>query len=229
MIKNLKKYAVIVAGGSGSRMKSDIPKQFIEIGGMPILMHTINNFKNADKNTEIIVVLPSAHISTWKKLCEDFHFEVPHQIKPGGTSRFKSVKNGIEGLDTESLVAIHDGVRPFTSVNTINNAYSVAYEKGNAIVVVPLKDSVREVTNAGAENIARDRSLYRLVQTPQTFLTSILKEAYNVEERDTFTDDASVVEFFGIKINLVEGSYRNIKITTPEDLLFAKILLDKSF
>lgn len=225
MTKKIEKFAVIVAGGSGSRMQSDIPKQFIEVINLPILMHTIKKFKEADEAIKIIVVLPEKHVLYWKKLCSDYTFEIPHKIKYGGNSRFQSVKNGIEGLTSNSLVAIHDGVRPFTAVETIANSYKIANEKGNAITAIPLKDSIREVTKTG--NLAKNRTNYRLIQTPQTFKTSILQEAYNVEENKIFTDDASVIEFSGHKVNLIEGSYQNIKITTPEDLLFARVLLEK--
>ncbi len=222
----MRKFAVIVAGGSGSRMKSDTPKQFIGVAGSPILMHTIRRFKEADDQIQIVVVLPEVHITTWEKLCLEYKFDILHSVKKGGKTRFQSVKSGIDNLPKDSIVAVHDGVRPFTSLETIKTSYKVANEKGNAITAIPLKDSIREITNSG--NVAKNRDNYRLIQTPQTFVTSILQEAYDTEEYESFTDDASVVEFAGHSINLIEGSYQNIKITTPEDLLFAGVLQSKS-
>lgn len=223
---NFKKYAVIVAGGSGSRMNTETPKQFIRLKDKVILMHTIDKFKQADSNTEIILVLPENHIETWNKLVKEYLFNVPHKIYKGGASRFQSVKNGLEGVSDKSLVAVHDGVRPFVLEETINLSYEVAAKKGNAIVSVPLKDSIRKVTPDF--NKAENRSEFRLIQTPQTFQSDLIKKAYFVKEQDFFTDDASVLEFAGHKINLIDGSYQNIKITTPEDLIFANSILNSN-
>jgi 2-C-methyl-D-erythritol 4-phosphate cytidylyltransferase len=214
--KNMtKKYAIIVAGGSGSRMKSDIPKQFIEVGGLPILMHTLKRFKEADSTIEMILVLPESQFVYWNNLCEKYQ-TVPHQLVKGGNTRFQSGLNGLQVIENEGLVAIHDGVRPFVSVEIINESFRVAAEKGTAVVSVPSKDSVR------VNGQAIDRSTVRLIQTPQTFQIALIKKAFETEELSTFTDDASVAEHAGFTINLIEGNYENIKITTPEDLLWAE-------
>jgi 2-C-methyl-D-erythritol 4-phosphate cytidylyltransferase len=213
--KSQKKYAIIVAGGSGSRMKSDIPKQFIEVGGLPILMHTLKRFKEADSSIELILVLPASQFEYWNELCKKYS-TVPHQLVKGGQTRFQSSLSGLQAIDNEGLVAIHDGVRPFVSVDIINESFKMASQKGTAVVSVPSKDSVR------VNGQAVDRSTVRLIQTPQTFQIPLLKKSFETEELSTFTDDASVAEHAGFKINLIEGNYENIKITTPEDLLWAK-------
>ena len=218
----VKKYAIIVAGGSGSRMKSDIPKQFIEVEGLPILMHTLKRFKEADSEMELILVLPASQFDYWKMLCNKYP-TVPHQLVEGGKTRFQSSLNGLQVIDNEGLVAIHDGVRPFVSVDIINESFIVAAEKGTAIVSIPSKDSVR----VNGKSI--DRSTVRIIQTPQTFQIPLIKKAFETEELSTFTDDASVAELAGFEINLIEGNYENIKITTPEDLLWAEVILSKSF
>jgi 2-C-methyl-D-erythritol 4-phosphate cytidylyltransferase len=216
-----KKYAIIVAGGSGSRMKSDVPKQFIEVGGLPILMHTLQRFKEADAEIEIILVLPESQFDYWKELCQKYK-TVPHQLVAGGNTRFQSGLNGLKAIENEGLVAIHDGVRPFVSKEIINESFKVASEKGTAVVSVPSKDSVR------VNGQAIDRSTVRLIQTPQTFQISLIKKAFEIEELSIFTDDASVAEHAGFEINLIEGNYENIKITTPEDLLWAEVLLKQT-
>jgi 2-C-methyl-D-erythritol 4-phosphate cytidylyltransferase len=217
----IKKYAIIVAGGSGSRMKSDIPKQFIEVGGLPILMHTLQRFKEADSSIEIILVLPETQFEYWAELCQKYK-TVPHQLVAGGKTRFQSGLNGLKVIDNEGLVTIHDGVRPFVSTEIINESFKIASEKGTAVVSVPSKDSVR------VNGQAIDRSTVRLIQTPQTFQVSLIKKAFETEELSTFTDDASVAEYAGFEINLIEGNYENIKITTPEDLLWAEVLLKQT-
>jgi 2-C-methyl-D-erythritol 4-phosphate cytidylyltransferase len=213
-----KKYAIIVAGGSGSRMKSDIPKQFIEIGGLPILTHTLKRFKEAEPDIELILVLPESQFEYWNQLCDKYP-TVPHILVSGGHTRFQSGLNGLKTIDNEGLVAIHDGVRPFVSPAIIQESFKVAAEKGTAVVSVPSKDSVR------VNGQAIDRSTVRLIQTPQTFQVSLIKKAFETEELSTFTDDASVAEHAGFEIHLTEGNYENIKITTPEDLLWAEVLL----
>jgi 2-C-methyl-D-erythritol 4-phosphate cytidylyltransferase len=218
----MKKYAIIVAGGSGSRMKSELPKQFIEIGGLPILMHTLKRFKEADTEIELILVLPESQFEFWKELCEihsEFMRAIPHKLVAGGKSRFQSGKNGLQIIENEGLVAIHDGVRPFVSAEIINESFRVAQEKGTAVVSVASKDSVR------VNGQAIDRSTVRLIQTPQTFQIPLIKKAFETPELSTFTDDASVAEHAGFEIHLIEGAYENIKITTPEDLLWAEVLL----
>ena len=219
-----RKYAIIVAGGSGSRMKSDLPKQFIDIGGLPILMHTLKKFKEADADIELILVLPESQFGFWQELCEihsEFMKIIPHQLVAGGKSRFQSGKNGLDVIKNEGLVATHDGVRPFVSAEIIRESFRIAEGKGTAVASVASKDSVR------VNGQAIDRATVRLIQTPQTFQVSLLKKAFETEELTTFTDDASVAEHAGFAINLIEGSYENIKITTPDDLLWAEVLLRK--
>jgi 2-C-methyl-D-erythritol 4-phosphate cytidylyltransferase len=214
---------IIVAGGSGSRMQREIPKQFILLAGEPILMHTIRKFYDYNPEMETVVVLPENQVAYWNALCKEQRFEIPHQVVFGGATRFRSVKNGLAVLKSNGVVAVHDGVRPFVPENVIAEAYKVAAEKGNAVVAVALKDSIRQVTETG--NQAMDRTQFRLIQTPQCFRTELLQKAYELPEENTFTDDASVVEKLGEKINLTEGSYENIKVTTPEDLLWAEVLV----
>ncbi|MEA5405437.1 2-C-methyl-D-erythritol 4-phosphate cytidylyltransferase [Arcicella sp. DC2W] len=218
----MKKYAIIVAGGSGSRMRSNLPKQFIEIGGLPVLMHTLNRFKEAFADINLILVLPESQFDFWEELCQKHHFTVAHQLVKGGNSRFQSGKNGLAVIETDGIVAVHDGVRPFVSTDIIRESFEVAQVKGTAVVSVASKDSVR------VNGQAIDRQTVRLIQTPQTFQASIIKKAFETEELSTFTDDASVVEFAGLEINLIEGSYENIKITTPEDLEWAEIILKRN-
>ncbi|MBK0403171.1 2-C-methyl-D-erythritol 4-phosphate cytidylyltransferase [Adhaeribacter sp. BT258] len=217
--------AIIVAGGSGSRMQSNLPKQFLTVTGQPILMHTIRRFYNYNPEIELVIVLPQNQIALWEALCAQHAFEIKHQVVAGGNTRFQSVKNGLAAVLQTGVVAVHDGVRPFVSEKIIADAFQVAGEKGNAVVSVALKDSIREVQ--GETNQAVDRSHFRLIQTPQCFEFALLKKAYELPEENTFTDDASVVEKLGININLTEGSYENIKITTPEDLLWAEVLHQK--
>ena len=217
-------FAIIVAGGSGSRMQSQTPKQFIAVGGEPILMRTIRRFHEYNPQMEIVVVLPQPEIPKWQALCFTHVFELKHQVVAGGATRFASVKQGLAAITVpEGVVAVHDGVRPFVPVGTIAQAFSVAKEQGNAVVAVALKESIRHVTEMG--NAAVDRSQYRLIQTPQCFCLSLLRQAYALPEEPTFTDDASVVEKLGEQINLVAGSYENLKITTPDDLLWAEAFL----
>lgn len=218
----MKKYAIIVAGGSGSRMRSNLPKQFIEIGGLPVLMHTLIRFKEAFADIDLILVLPESQFDFWEELCQKHHFTVTHQLVKGGNSRFQSGKNGLSVIETDGIVAVHDGVRPFVSIDIIRESFEVAKAKGTAVVSVASKDSVR------VNGQAIDRQTVRLIQTPQTFQVSIIKKAFETEELSTFTDDASVVEFAGFDINLIAGSYENIKITTPEDLEWAEIILKRN-
>jgi len=215
----MKKTALIVAGGNGSRMESDLPKQFILLAGKPILMHTIEAFDQCNVS-DIIVVLPSNQIDFWKELCTQFSFNLAHEIIAGGASRFESVQNGLVRCNEEDLVAIHDGVRPFITAEIINNSFDTAAQKGNAVAAVRLKDSIRKVDLLGNKNVNRDA--YFLIQTPQTFKCNIIKEAYQAQDHINFTDDASVLEANGHAINLIPGDYKNIKITTPEDLLVAE-------
>lgn len=216
----LPEYAIIVAGGSGSRMQQSLPKQFIEVAGKPILMHTIDKFYTYNPAIRLVVVLPENQLDTWRELCREHAFKVFHMVVAGGATRFGSVKNGLDLITGEALVAVHDGVRPFVETTIIKAAYEAAAKYGNGVVAVAPKDSIREMTEEGS--MAVPRSKYKLVQTPQCFQAGILRNAYEQPEQDFFTDDASVVEALGEKIVLVEGSYRNIKITTPEDLILAE-------
>lgn len=219
----MQKYVVVVAGGSGTRMKRETPKQFIPVAGKPILMHTLEAFHRLSDQINIILVLPESQISGWESLCTQCDFKVPHNTTTGGKTRFHSVKNGLAKIEGEGLVAIHDGVRPMVSEQIILNSFAVAEQKGNAITAVALKDSIRWAQ--GESNKLVDRNDYQLIQTPQTFIVSLIKKAFDVEYSTNFTDDATVLEAAGHKINLIEGDYSNIKITTPEDLAVAESLL----
>ncbi|WP_205500433.1 2-C-methyl-D-erythritol 4-phosphate cytidylyltransferase [Rufibacter psychrotolerans] len=223
----LKKYAIIVAGGSGSRMQAAMPKQFLPIAGEPVLLHTLRRFHAFDPDVQLVVVLPEGEISTWQNLCAAHGCLIPHRVVPGGSTRFQSVKNGLATLEaeTDGVVAVHDGVRPFVDQAMLETAYGTAAEKGSAVVAVALKESIRRVR--GGSSKAVDRSAYRLVQTPQCFRLPLLRRAYAQPEIPLFTDDASVVERFGHKVQLVEGSFRNIKLTTPEDLILAEAFLQQ--
>lgn len=215
----------MVAGGKGKRMNSDVPKQFLELHGLPILMHTVNAFFSYSKSIAVILVLPGEDVPTWHALCEKYHFNKPVTITTGGHSRFQSVKNGLAMISsTEGLVAIHDGVRPLVSADLIAASYRLAAEHQSAIAAVRLKESIR-VTDQDTTR-AVDRSSYRLVQTPQTFRIGLIKKAYEIDELPSLTDDASVAEAAGFKISLFEGSYENIKVTTPEDMVIAEALLN---
>ena len=222
----MKKFALIVAGGKGNRMGGEIPKQFLEISGRPVLMHTLDVFFRYDSETEFVVVLPDEQIVAWEKLCEKYAFKLKHISCAGGNIRFDSVKNGLAQIQENGIVFIHDGVRPFVSNDTLERCFQLAKEKGNALPVFPVTESLRHVDNSG--NRAVDRSEYVLVQTPQTFLVSEIKNAYKQPYNPLFTDDASVLEAAGKKINLVEGNRENIKITYPGDLEMGEIFLRKT-
>lgn len=220
----MKKYAVIVAGGSGSRMNSDIPKQFLLLEGKPVLMHTINNFSQADNSITIRLVLPKDQIEVWSSLCLQYNFRIEHEVIAGGITRFDSVKNGLKGIDAESLVAIHDGVRPLISKSIILESYKIAKERGSAIAAVNLKESIRK--KVSGSTVSKNRKDYLLIQTPQTFHSRLIIAAYaNAKDGTLFTDDASVFEANGGKVEVIDGDYKNIKITTPEDLNIAQALL----
>lgn len=220
----MKNYAVIVAGGSGSRMKSDQPKQFLELNGRPILMHTLDVFDQSNLNITIVLVLPQDHIETWKALIARHDFSVPHQITPGGQTRFISVANGLAQISGPGLVAIHDGARPLVSNEVIARTFDQARINGSGVAAVKVKDSIRQLIDN--KNQAVDRNQFYAVQTPQTFDIELIKRAFDKASSDQFTDDASVLEAAGKEIVLVEGSYSNIKITTPEDLHIAQAILE---
>jgi 2-C-methyl-D-erythritol 4-phosphate cytidylyltransferase len=221
----MKKIALIVAGGSGSRMNSPLPKQFMELNGRPLLMHTFQAFRKADPGFEFVLVLPEKEMDTWKGLCRKFGLNIKHSIAKGGKTRFHSVKNGLNEAGDEGIVFIHDGVRPLVSVRTINNCFQTALAYGNALPVILPSESVRRVF--GRKNEAVDRTQYHLVQTPQTFQIPLIKKAFEQKYSEKFTDDASVLENTGVSIHLVEGNRENIKITFPEDLVIAEALLPK--
>lgn len=221
----MKKFALIVAGGSGNRMKSEIPKQFLELNGKPLLMHTIEVFKRYDPNIEIVLVLPQNQQELWESLCKKHQFLSDYKMAFGGDIRFQSVKNGLDLIPNEGIVFIHDGVRPLVSIKTIENCYQMTLEKGNALPVIPVSESVRIVENN--KNRILDRSGIMLVQTPQTFMSVLIKKAYQTNNSADFTDDASVLEFMGEIIHLVDGNRENIKITYPEDLIFAASILSR--
>jgi 2-C-methyl-D-erythritol 4-phosphate cytidylyltransferase len=217
-------HALIVAGGKGTRIKSKLPKQFLELNGLPILMHTINAFSRYSKDINIILVLPEDDFDLWKQLCAKHNFNQPLILQKGGESRFQSVKNGLDKIVGEGLVAIHDGVRPLVSEDIIGASFHLAAVHESAVAAVRLKDSIRMTDQDNTK--AMDRSRFRLIQTPQTFKVSLIKQAYQQKEDASLTDDASVAERAGHIISLFEGSYENIKITTQEDLIVAKALLD---
>lgn len=219
----MRRTVVIVAGGKGLRMGTDIPKQFLPVGGMPVLMRTINAFHNFDADMDIILVLPSDQQGYWSELCREYSFCTPHRIADGGETRFHSVRNGLALAADGGLISVHDGVRPFVTAEVIERCFAEAEQKKAVIPVIPVVDTVRQLVDVGSVTVSRD--LYRLVQTPQTFDAALLKEAYRQPYTPHFTDDASVVEAFGHEVTLVEGCRENIKITTQFDLKVAEAIL----
>ena len=221
------RYAIIVAGGKGTRMGGDVPKQFLPVGGRPVLMRTMERFRQFDAQMRLIVVLPAGQQAYWRALCERYHFALPHALATGGATRFESSCNGLALIPNEpqALVAIHDGARPFVSVATIARCFAKAEEMGAAVPVLPVTDTLRRVTE-GQGSATVDRSLFRRVQTPQVFNVPLLKAAYAQPFRPEYTDDASVYEFSGDhRVSLVDGNVENIKLTTPFDLRVAEALL----
>ena len=216
---------IITAGGIGKRMGTKIPKQFIEIDGLPILMYTINKFYLYNTSIEIIVVLPAAHIEYWQQLIEKHNFKIVHTIVEGGKERFYSIKNGLKHV-TGEIIGIHDGVRPFVSNEVIKNLFETAKLKKAVIPVIDIKESIRELHDE--DSIAVDRSNYKIVQTPQCFTKAIIQNAYLQDFSPKFTDDASVVESTGQSITLIKGNDENIKLTTPLDLKLAEILIGRN-
>lgn len=217
-------FAIIVAGGSGTRMGTELPKQFLELNGVPVLMHTLNAFEGSKLFSQIVLVLPTAFHSLWNKLCQEHDFTLVHTLVEGGDTRFHSVKNGLSALaDKQGLVAVHDGVRPLISANLIKRCITAAQEHGNAVPVVGVHDSVRQGELSHSQSISRD-NLW-LVQTPQVFKLENLRKYYRQPWNKAFTDDASVAEQAGEKIFLVQGERENLKITTPVDLAVAQLLL----
>jgi 2-C-methyl-D-erythritol 4-phosphate cytidylyltransferase len=216
-------YVVIVAGGSGKRMGAEIPKQFLELAGRPVLMHTIERFLTFSSAIEIITVLPENQLRFWLELQKKHSFFVPNTLVKGGINRFQSVKNGLEFVNSPGLVAIHDGVRPFVSIDTIKRCFEAAEKLGNAIPAISPTESLRIVT--GTESVPVSRFQVKQIQTPQVFSAELIKNAYLQKYSNEFSDDATVLEKTGEKINLIEGNRENIKITNPEDLIISDALL----
>lgn len=220
-------YVIIVAGGKGLRMGSDVPKQFLPVGGVPVLMRTISRFAEAVPGMGIILVLPESQHGYWDSLCREHSFAVSHTVVNGGDTRFASSSNGLMAIpaDAQGLVGIHDGVRPFVSAEVICRCYDAARSHGAAIPVMPVTDTLRLVSpDGGGHNVLR--SDYRVVQTPQVFDISLARRAFDRPYSESFTDDASVVEAAGHRVTMVEGNRENIKLTTPFDLKIAESLLN---
>lgn len=226
----MKTVAIIVAGGSGTRFGAELPKQFLELGGKPILMRSIEAFANSGNcPVDVIVTLPSDQMDLWQRLCDRYGFDVPHRVVPGGETRWHSVKHALDSMgdvNEVDIIAVHDGVRPMVTADVICRTIEAARRDGAAIPVVALNDSVRQVM--GEASHALDRSTLRAVQTPQAFDARLLLDAYSLPYQTTFTDDASVVEQLGHPITLVEGDPHNLKITRPMDLALAEYLLNSN-
>ncbi len=231
---NTKQYALIVAGGKGTRIKSSLPKQFIELQGKPIVLHTLEAFYRYSKKITVILVLPEDDFGIWERICKKFNFTRPVILQKGGATRFQSVRNGLEKIEGEGLVAIHDGVRPLVSGDMIGASFRLAAIHHCAVAAVRLKESIRmtdprlpEGSSARRQDNTKavDRSRFRLIQTPQTFDVQLIRNAYQMKEDPGLTDDASVAEKAGHIISLFEGSFENIKITTPEDLVIVEALM----
>jgi 2-C-methyl-D-erythritol 4-phosphate cytidylyltransferase len=222
---DLKEYAIIVAGGKGTRIKSALPKQFLELLGKPILLHAIEAFVRYSNSINIILVLPENDFPIWYSIAKKFKVEIPIILQKGGDSRFQSVKNGLDKIEGDGLVAIHDGVRPLISDDIISASFRLAAVHGSAVAAVRLKESIRMTDMDNTKAV--DRSRYRIIQTPQTFDINLIKQAYEMKEDSSLTDDASVAERGGHAISLFEGSYENLKITTSEDLIIAEALLNR--
>lgn len=222
MINN-QKAIIIVAGGKGTRMGASLPKQFIRLGSRPILMHTIERFFNYDRSMTIIVVLPKNQQEYWTQLCKDYNFDVPFIIADGGQTRFHSVCNGLSKVTNERWIGVHDGVRPFVSDEVITTCFKVVQSSRAVIPTIGIVETLRKVEEEKSSTLNRDD--YRLVQTPQVFDVTLLKEAYQQEYNKKFTDDASVVEALGYDVTLIEGNRENIKVTTPFDLKIGEALL----
>jgi len=223
-------YIIIVAGGKGLRMGSDIPKQFLPIGGKPVLMRTLERFREYSDDLQIILVLPEAQQDYWQELCNRYDFKVEYLLANGGQTRFHSVQNGLALVpdDAEGVVGVHDGVRPFPSIEVITRCYETARTAKAVVPVIPVVETLRRINAKETKSETVPRDEYRLVQTPQTFDIQLLKAANRQPYNDGFTDDASVVESYGHKITLVEGNRENIKITTPYDITVAEAILTHS-
>ena len=216
--------AIIVAGGSGTRMKSKTPKQFLLLAKKPFLLYSLEAFTQFDPDIQLVLVLPETFFLRWEEIVEQYNFSIPHTIMAGGETRFQSVKNGLEALNLDGLVAIHDGARPLLSQKLISRMFDTATTFGNAIPVVPVSESMRILEEAESRPI--DRARYRLVQTPQVFHIPLIKRAYQQDYDTGFTDDATVIEAMGETVHLVDGDPINIKITHPSDLAQAEFLVN---
>jgi len=222
------KAVIIVAGGKGTRMGGEVAKQYLPIGGKPVVMQTIDLFYRFDAQLDLILVIPEGDFDYWNHLCIQYNFIIPHKVITGGNSRFQSVRNGLDSLPyQQGLVVIHDAVRPFVNTDVIANGFEVAEKSGSAIAVIACKDSIRKLSDDG-KSVAQERQHFRLVQTPQTFQLAKIKKAFEVTELQQFTDDATVYENQGWQVTLIAGNPENIKITTPEDLNYAEYLLAQS-
>ena len=222
----LMNYIIIVAGGKGLRMGSDTPKQFLPIGGKPVLMRTIERFYQYSKELNVIVVLPREQQAQWRALCERHHFDLAHTIADGGSTRYESCQNGLAAIpdDADGVVGFHDGVRPFVSVEVIERCFETARAEKAVIPTLPVTDTLRHIDGqGGGKNVLR--SEYRIVQTPQVFDIALAKRAFGQPDRESFTDDASVIEALGHSVSMVDGNRENIKITTPFDLVLAEAML----
>ena len=222
----MKYYAVIVAGGSGNRMQQAVPKQFLLLDGIPVLMHTLQAFYDSQRGPEILLVLNESQHANWEALCCEYNFTIPHKVIKGGEQRFHSVKNALLSIQGEGIVAVHDAVRPLVSPQLIDTAFAIATESGNCIVGITPTDSIRKI-GSGHKSVAFNRNEFILVQTPQTFNLAILRKAYEQSYKNEFTDDASVVESAGFEIKVIPGERENIKITYPEDLEIAAVFKHK--
>lgn len=222
-----KDYIIFLAGGSGKRMQSEIPKQFIPIADKPILMWAMEAFEKYDPDLVKIIAIPENSISLWENLCKQFNFSIKHKKTAGGSTRFRSVKNALKLVDGDGLTGIHDGVRPFPSPETIRRVYQSAREYRAAIPYTDSTDTLREIN--GSQSYILDRNKIKRIQTPQVFHTSLIKEAYKQSEKPGFTDDASVAESIGEEIYLTRGNEENIKITQKSDLRIATLLAEAYF
>ena len=221
----MKHFAILTAGGTGTRMKAKIPKQFLLLGNLPILMHTVKRFYQFDNQITIILSLPENYIEYWKNLCAEYHFTIKHHIVKGGETRFHSIKNALDLITEEGVVSVHDGVRPLVSSETVKRTFEAAEKIGNAVAYSDIVFSLRTIKNN--TNVTVNRDLYKEIQTPQVFYVKDLQNSYNVKFKEEFTDDASVFEAGGHKIHLVKSNKENIKITSPEDIVIAEALLNR--
>lgn len=216
----MKKKVIIVGGGNGSRMGLSIPKQFLMLRNKPILYYSIKAFLDAFDDIDIVLVLPEEYLGLGQEIVDAYFDADKIQITMGGETRFHSVKNGLQFIDEECIVMVHDAVRCMVTPQLIQELYDEAVFSGAVIPVVPATDSIRIVSEKGSETL--DRNIVKIVQTPQAFYSKILLPAFNIDYKEKFTDEASVVEAFGVSVHLIDGDINNIKITTPKDLIIAE-------